>query len=48
MDDDFYDSYGIVLKTWFASEKSESKKNSYFVIVGGGGPTIDGLLKETD
>jgi hypothetical protein len=35
MDDDFYDSYGIVLKTWFAAKKSESKKNSYSVIVWG-------------
>ena len=35
MDDDFYDSYGIVLKTWFAAKKSESKKNSYSVKVWG-------------
>jgi hypothetical protein len=31
--DDVYDSYGIVLKTWFAAKRSESKKNSYYVVV---------------
>ena len=33
--DDVYDSNGIVLKTWFAAKGSESKNNSYYVIVWG-------------
>jgi hypothetical protein len=33
--DDIYDSYGIVLKTWFAAKKSESKNHSYYVRVWG-------------
>ncbi len=33
--DEVYDSNGIVLKTWFAAKGSESKNNSYYVIVWG-------------
>ena len=33
--DNVYDSYGIVLKPWFAAKGSESKTNSYYVMVWG-------------
>jgi hypothetical protein len=33
--DDIYESYGIVPKTWFAAKGSESKNNSYYVMVWG-------------